>query len=124
MVSLGVVSCHQSRHKKVYRASSGLAISLCPRLRTPNLWCIHPDTLQGSINKHISRYEISAVYTHPAAKADIVLVHGLNGDPERTWTAAASGVFWPADLLPASLRGEPANVLVYGYNADVFHASW
>lgn len=50
---------------------------------------------------------------------DIVLVHGLNGCPEKTWTAK-NGVFWPIDLLPASLKDVHANVLVYGYNADVY----
>ncbi|KAK5625677.1 hypothetical protein RRF57_001393 [Xylaria bambusicola] len=74
---------------------------------------------QGSINKQISRYETTAVYTHPDAKVDIILVHGLNGEPQKTWTAK-NGVFWPADLLPASLRDARANVLVYGYNADVY----
>jgi hypothetical protein len=29
-------------------------------------------------------------------------------------------VFWPADLLPTSLKDAHANVLVYGYNADVY----
>ncbi|OTA99720.1 hypothetical protein M426DRAFT_16183 [Hypoxylon sp. CI-4A] len=74
---------------------------------------------QGSINKEISRYETTAVYTHPDAKVDIVLVHGLNGDPHKTWTTK-NGVFWPTDLLPSSLRDARANVLVYGYNADVY----
>ncbi|EGZ69684.1 hypothetical protein NEUTE2DRAFT_132077 [Neurospora tetrasperma FGSC 2509] len=75
----------------------------------------------GSVNKQISRFEVTAVYTHPQATADIVLVHGLNGHPEKTWTAANS-VFWPTDLLPASLelKNQHANVLVYGYNADVY----
>ena len=48
--------------------------------------------LQGSINKQISRFETTAVYTHPDAKVDVVLVHGLNGEPQRTWTAK-NGVF-------------------------------
>ncbi|KAB5533630.1 hypothetical protein GE09DRAFT_1251074 [Coniochaeta sp. 2T2.1] len=73
----------------------------------------------GSTNKQIQRYEFTAVYTHPDAKVDIILVHGLNGDPQRTWTAS-NGVFWPSDLLPDSLKTEHANVLVYGYNADVY----
>ncbi len=46
-------------------------------------------------------------------------MHGLNGEPQKTWTAK-NGVFWPSDLLPASLRDARANVLVYGYNADVY----
>jgi hypothetical protein len=33
-------------------------------------------------------------------------------------------VYWPADLLPASLKDQHANVLVYGYNADVYGAFW
>ncbi|KAK0725309.1 hypothetical protein B0H67DRAFT_126762 [Lasiosphaeris hirsuta] len=72
-----------------------------------------------TINKTIARFELTTVYRHPEAKADIVLVHGLNGNPQKTWTAK-NGVYWPADLLPTSLKNEHANVLVYGYNADVY----
>jgi len=54
---------------------------------------------------------------------DVVLVHGLNGDPKRTWTAK-NDVFWPAQLLPASLKDRHANILVYGYNADVYSRSF
>ena len=31
------------------------------------------------MNLDIARFEVTGVYTHPDAKADIVLVHGLNG---------------------------------------------
>ena len=67
----------------------------------------------------ISRYEITPVYTSPSAQVDIILVHGLNGSPDKTWTSK-NGTFWPADLLPKSLASTPANILVYGYNADVY----
>ncbi|KAM0222632.1 hypothetical protein ACHAQD_004232 [Fusarium lateritium] len=73
----------------------------------------------GSENRSIARYETTAVYTHPEAKVDIVLVHGLNGVPDKTWTAK-NGTFWPLDLLPLALRGVQANIMVYGYNADVY----
>ncbi|KAG0648829.1 hypothetical protein D0Z07_4939, partial [Hyphodiscus hymeniophilus] len=45
----------------------------------------------------------------------IVAVHGLNGDPYRTWTTK-SGICWLKDLLPANLKN--ARVLTFGYNAN------
>ncbi|KFY65873.1 hypothetical protein V497_01249, partial [Pseudogymnoascus sp. VKM F-4516 (FW-969)] len=67
----------------------------------------------------IKRFEVTEVYAHPEATVDIVLVHGLNGHPQNTWTAK-NGVFWPSQLLPVTLRQAKARVLVYGYNADVY----
>ena len=61
------------------------------------------------------------MYNNPNATVDIVFVHGLNGSPSKTWTAK-NGVYWPTQLLPASLVDTPANIIVYGYNADV--TSW
>lgn len=43
-----------------------------------------------------------------------VFLHGLNGDPERTWTHE-NGFYWPSRIakdVPGS------RVMVYGYNAD------
>ncbi|CAI4215660.1 unnamed protein product [Parascedosporium putredinis] len=57
----------------------------------------------------------------PRATADIIFVHGLNGGPAHTWTGK-NDVFWPLQLLVPSLINTPANIIVYGYNADV--ASW
>lgn len=73
----------------------------------------------------IKRYEVTEVYSEPDALVDIILVHGLNGHPRNTWTTPASkkskrDVFWPTELLPATLKSAKARVLVYGYNADVF----
>jgi hypothetical protein len=67
----------------------------------------------------IKRFEVTEVYTHPDAKVDIVFVHGLNGDPRRSWTAK-NGTFWPTQLLPTSLKSSQARILTYGYNADVW----
>lgn len=79
-----------------------------------------PPLQQGSaINlEDIQRFEITEVYSHHNAQVDIVLVHGLNGDPRETWTAK-NGVFWPRDLLPITLNPVKARIVVYGYNADI-----
>jgi hypothetical protein len=42
-------------------------------------------------------------------------VHGFRGHPEHTWTAR-NGVFWPVDLLPASMGSVGARVMTYGYD--------
>lgn len=70
--------------------------------------------------KDIKRVELTEVYSHPDAQVDIVLVHGLNGHPRDTWTSKEHGVFWPTQLLPATLKSAKARILVYGYNADVY----
>lgn len=51
--------------------------------------------------------------------ADIVFVHGLNGNREQTWTVAST--FWPQDLLPNDLPH--VRVIAWGYNANVLHIS-
>jgi hypothetical protein len=48
---------------------------------------------------------------------DIVAIHGLNGDAERTWTHE-NGTFWLRDLLPMALPG--ARIFSYGYPSQLF----
>lgn len=49
----------------------------------------------------------------------VVAVHGLNGDPFRTWTTKESNKMWLKDpgLLPSNLKN--SRILTYGYNAVV-----
>lgn len=47
----------------------------------------------------------------------IIAVHGLNGDPVKTWKPSESKEFWLKDYLPYDVPG--ARVLTFGYNADV-----
>jgi hypothetical protein len=46
----------------------------------------------------------------------IVLVHGLNGHPERTWTHATNKFFWPDALAQ---RIPNARIMVFGYDTDI-----
>ncbi|KAL9068356.1 MAG: hypothetical protein Q9161_006279 [Pseudevernia consocians] len=49
----------------------------------------------------------------------VVAVHGLNGDPFKTWTTEGSEKMWlkDLDLLPSNLKN--SRILTYGYNANV-----
>ena len=62
---------------------------------------------------------IIQAYTKPSNAHSIVAVHGLNGDPFRTWTTEGSGKIWLADpdLLPSNLKN--SRILTYGYNAMI-----
>lgn len=70
------------------------------------------------------RYDLTEVWTPTppeSARVDLVLVHGLHGSPETTWTSD-TGVFWPSELLPLypSFEKSKIRVIAYGYDADVF----
>ncbi|KAK4161622.1 hypothetical protein QBC43DRAFT_174678, partial [Cladorrhinum sp. PSN259] len=60
---------------------------------------------------------------------DIVLIHGVNGDPIKTWECKNDSkskdtldlpdtILWPRDLLPR--RFPRARVFTFGYNADIY----
>ena len=71
---------------------------------------------------HIRRYGLTSVYEpspSSAASVDIVFVHGLSGDPQKTWTSKTNHTFWPSQLLPQ--YGQLQNLIrvwTYGYDAD------
>ena len=50
----------------------------------------------------------------------LVAVHGLNGDPIKTWTHPKTKSFWlgNVEFLPRDVPG--ARIFTFGYNADVF----
>ncbi|KAL2836458.1 hypothetical protein BJY01DRAFT_221982 [Aspergillus pseudoustus] len=48
---------------------------------------------------------------------DIVFVHGLTGDRERTWTVSDTTALWPEILLPSAIPN--ARVLAFGYDTNV-----
>lgn len=86
----------------------------------------HPDELlqaatSGGIeNSDVADYGLTQVYAPTGGgKVDIVFVHGLNGHPQKTWTAEKSRIFWPLQLLPPILAEQRARILVYGYDASV-----
>ncbi|SPJ79156.1 uncharacterized protein FTOL_07547 [Fusarium torulosum] len=47
---------------------------------------------------------------------DVVLVHGLNGHAQRSFTDSKTQIYWPRDLLPSQVPN--ARVLTFGYNAN------
>lgn len=60
---------------------------------------------------------IKVLFDPPEATLDVVFVHGLTGDRERTWTSPITGVCWPRDILPNFLPD--TRVLTFGYDAYV-----
>lgn len=51
--------------------------------------------------------------------ADIVCVHGLGGDPYRTWAALGTSTFWPQTLLSVDVPG--LRILTPGHQAQATH---
>jgi hypothetical protein len=45
-----------------------------------------------------------------------VAIHGLNGDPKKTWTSQETNAFWLKDFLPQDVPN--VRIMTFGYNAD------
>ncbi|KAK0627900.1 hypothetical protein B0T14DRAFT_451216 [Immersiella caudata] len=60
---------------------------------------------------------------HESSKAlvDIVFIHGLTGDRERTWKSHEASEPWPKTLLPSELP--TARIVTFGYDA-YYVADW
>ncbi|KAF5001982.1 hypothetical protein FDECE_10784 [Fusarium decemcellulare] len=58
---------------------------------------------------------IKLLHSSKCDDIDIVFIHGLMGDCERTWTAKTATEPWPKALLPLELP--TARILTYGYEA-------
>ncbi|KAL2829679.1 hypothetical protein BDW59DRAFT_141781 [Aspergillus cavernicola] len=67
----------------------------------------------------IRQFGLTLIYESPDPLVDIVLVHGLNGHPHRTWASKSTNTFWPIDLLPDVVSQNRVRILTYGYNANV-----
>lgn len=81
------------------------------RLSTTQLR-LRPDTPSPPIR----RSGITILCGDARSVVDIVLLHGLNGSPEKTWAHPSTGFFWPWDLRK---RIPDARVLLFGYDADI-----
>ncbi|MCJ1421269.1 hypothetical protein MMC32_007631 [Xylographa parallela] len=67
-----------------------------------------------------SEYGLKVLHDVEDAQVDIIFVHGLTGDRERTWTAKGAKHPWPQTLLPQTLP--KARILTFGYDASF--ADW
>ena len=77
-----------------------------------------PETRASGVPPESFPEGIKTWVDNPEAVVDIVFVHGLTGDRERTWTHPdAKGIPWPMEFLPSHLPD--ARILTYGYDAYV-----
>ncbi|KAN0067445.1 TPR-like protein [Elaphomyces granulatus] len=61
-------------------------------------------------------YPSKAVDAKHRIHADLIAVHGLNGDAKRTWTHRETNAFWLQDFLPQDVQN--MRVMSFGYNAS------
>ena len=108
LVLLSIAQYIRPRQKPVRLPSSYLRSSLS------DFHADHPPV------NYIKRYGITEVYSSllpSSEQVDLVLVHGLYGHPDHTWTSHFDGL-WPTELLRYCVGEQRVRMLVYGYNAD------
>lgn len=65
-------------------------------------------------------YGIKTLHSPENGTIDVVFVHGLTGNRDKTWTAQDASEPWPKTLLPSRLP--TARILTFGY--DTYVADW
>ncbi|CAI6087630.1 unnamed protein product [Clonostachys chloroleuca] len=74
-----------------------------------------PTTSEFPNRKKILSLGIKALHSPEPCDVDIVFIHGLSGDREKTWTGPNQTEPWPKTILPDRLP--TARMLVFGYDA-------
>ena len=95
--------------RKLAMATSGNGLLVLYPVRISEL-----DEGDGRCNVEYAMY-LSRLSRSEDWSYSIVMVHGLNGDHQTTWTK--DSVFWPRDLLPLKLP--KARVMSFGYAANI-----
>jgi len=72
--------------------------------------------LQEQLFPNGHMYGVRVLYDPENPVVDIVFVHGLNGNPYKTWMEPEKGVYWPVHLLPKDVHN--ARIMTFGYDAD------
>ncbi|KIM82088.1 hypothetical protein PILCRDRAFT_484446 [Piloderma croceum F 1598] len=73
---------------------------------------VHPNSRFPQPALYISRRREPSVHSFTS----IVAVHGLDGEPNKTWTDPKTKAFWIKDFLPQDVPD--ARILNFGYNAS------
>ncbi|CAH0054254.1 unnamed protein product [Clonostachys solani] len=74
-----------------------------------------PTTSEFPNRKKILSLGIKALHCPEPCDVDIVFIHGLSGDREKTWTGPNQTEPWPKTILPDRLP--TARILAFGYDA-------
>ncbi|KAK4451554.1 hypothetical protein QBC34DRAFT_401310 [Podospora aff. communis PSN243] len=80
----------------------------------------HHQSLSSTIMESVRREGLTMIHSPPGAELDLIIIHGLNGSPYRTFCHERTGFFWPKELAKTLPK---ARIMVFGYVADIFNGS-